>query len=104
MSDMLGKRKYESATCEVRYSLALPVELRQAIREVFNVKTASGMRGKGHGSKLMEQICIEADKADKILILLPKDDKLEKWYNRFGFDIIQTEPAVIMMRKPKQAC
>lgn len=102
MSDMLGKRKHESASCELRYSKALPIELRQLVREVFNVKTDAGMRGKGHGSRLMESLVKEADKSKKVLILLPDNEKLELWYNRFGFERVQSEPVVLMMRKPAE--
>lgn len=97
---MLGKRKHESATCELRYSLAMPVELRQVVREVFNVQTAPGMRGKGHGSRLMEAICKEADQAHKILMLLPANSKVETWYSRFGFVVAQVEPVHLMIRNP----
>lgn len=99
--DMLGKRKYESASCELRYTMALPVELRQTVREVFNVQTDKGMRGKGHGSKLMQEIAEEADKAQKILLLIPQSELLQKWYKRVGFELIQDEPP-LMMRKPSE--
>lgn len=99
---MLGKRKYESATCELRYSMAMPLELRQVVREVFNVRTDKGMRGKGHGTKLMQAIAAEADKAGKILILLPASEALQKWYTRVRFEVIQNEPVVLMMRKPSE--
>ena len=101
MSDMLGKRKHESASCELRYSTALPIEFRRLVREVFNVKTDSGMRGKGHGSRLMEAVSKEADKSKKVLMLLPDSEKLELWYNRFGFERVQAEPKILMMRNPR---
>jgi len=100
MADMLGKRKYETATCEIRYSMAMPLEIRQTVREVYNVKTDSGMKGKGQGSKLMQAIADEADKAQKILILLPDTEKLELWYSKFGYELVQTNPVHLMMRKP----
>jgi N-acetylglutamate synthase-like GNAT family acetyltransferase len=100
--DMLGKRRYESASCELRYTQALPYELRQTVREVFNVQTDKGMRGKGHGSKLMQEIAKEADQAQKILLLIPATDLLQKWYNIVGFEVIQSEPVVLMMRKPSE--
>ena len=100
--DMLGKRQFESATCYVRYSQALPVHLRQGIREVFDLHTAKGMRGRGHGTQLMKAICREADASGKVLMLMPVDDKLAKWYSTFAFDIIQIEPP-IMIRKTSHA-
>ena len=96
---MLGVRQYESATCEVRYSMLLPISLRENVREVARVK--SGMKGKRHGSKLLESVCKEADSAGKMLLLMPDTHKLELWYNRFDFIRVQTEPVVLLMREPK---
>ena len=99
MSSMIGVRWYESASCEVRYSLNLPPSLRENVREVSKVK--AGIKGARHGSKLIEKVCIEADNAGKMLILMPDTKKLELWYNRFGFIRVQSEPVVLMMREPK---
>jgi hypothetical protein len=48
----------------------------------------------------MQSIAEEADKSNKMLILIPDNEKLEKWYGKFGFEKVQTEPAVLMLRKP----
>jgi len=97
--DMLGKRHFASATCQLRYSMAIPVEERQAVREVYDVK--AGMKGKQHGSKLMEGIIKEADVAKKILMLLPDSARLEAWYAKFGFEKVQEKPVALMLRNPK---
>ncbi len=99
-AEMLGIRRFDTATCVVRYSLALPASLQDNVREIHDVK--SGMKGKRHGSKLMELVCSEADRLQKILILLPDSVKLEKWYNGFGFETVQSEPVSLMARNPKQ--
>lgn len=97
--DALGKRTIGDATCYLRFSQAVPVHLRQTIREVYDVKVPKGMRGKGSGTRLIKAICAEADHADKVLILLPLEDKI-KWYTSLGFEQIQDSPP-IMMRKNK---
>lgn len=101
MSDlsMLGKRSHEGAKCRIGYTMAVPVEMRGKIREVNSLHTEPGMRGKGQATKLMREVCAEADKCDKVLILLPDDDKLMAWYQKFGFELIQQDPKMIMMRK-----
>ena len=101
MSDMLGPRKYESAKLELRYTQALPYELRQLVREVFNVKTDDDKIGLGYGTHLMHQVCDEADKYKKVLLLIPDSGKLETWYSKFGFNKVQDKPVVLMIRNPK---
>lgn len=100
MAEMLGKREYESASCNIRYSQALPMSLRDSIREVHDLKTDKGMRGKGQGSRLMESVCKEADKAQMMLMLLADNEKLELWYNRFGFETLEKSDKFLMFRKP----
>ena len=97
--NMLGKRTHEGATCKVGYTTALPVEMRVTIREVHSLHTEPGMRGKGMATKLLKQVCEEADKCGKVMILLPDDEKLAAWYQKFGFELIQQEPKMIMARK-----
>lgn len=101
MSDlaMLGKRTHEGAKCRIGYTMAVPTNMRGHIREVSSLHTEPGMRGKGQATKLLKQVCEEADKCGKVLILLPDDEKLVAWYQKFGFEIIQQEPKMLMMRK-----
>lgn len=96
---MLGKRSHEGAKCRLGYTMAVPTSMRGKIREVHSLHTEPGMRGKGQATKLLNQVCAEADKCDKVLILLPDDDKLMAWYQKFGFELIQQEPKMLMMRK-----
>lgn len=56
----------------------------------------------GHGSALMRKVCKEADRTRCILVLNPQGAELEPWYSRFGFVVIQREPAVLMARERKQ--
>lgn len=97
---MLGKREFEGASCWVRMMTDLPMQLRDSVRLIHDLKTDKGMRGKGQGTKLLQQVCEEADKAQKVLILMPDNDKLETWYNKFDFKRTQDNP-VIMVRNPQ---
>jgi ribosomal protein S18 acetylase RimI-like enzyme len=98
---MLGKREYEGASCWIRMMTDLPMQLRDGVRLVHNLKTDKGMRGKGQGTKLMQQVSAEADKERITLILMPDSELLQKWYNKFGYAIVQQEP-VLMVRQPSE--
>lgn len=97
---MLGKRQYMDATCNVRMNTGLPLRSQKLVYEVHNLQTAPGMRGKGQGTKLMQQICADADRLGKILMLVSDNTQLEKWYNKFGFERVQEKP-ILMFRHPK---
>jgi predicted GNAT family N-acyltransferase len=98
---MLGKRTFEGASCWIRIMTDLPMQLRDGVRLVHDLKTEKGMRGKGQGTKLMHMVCDEADKELRTLLLMPDSDMLQKWYSKFGFVKVQDEPKVLMMREPK---
>ena len=95
---MLGQQSYGTASCMLKYSSALPWDLRDNVRELC--KLTANTKGKGHGTKLLEHICQEADKYSKILILIPDNEKLVRFYERFGFELMQTEPEMLMVRNP----
>ena len=49
------------------------------------------LRGRGNGSKFMEEVCAEADRRDEVLGLYPEGqspqgtERLVGWYEAFGF-------------------
>jgi GNAT superfamily N-acetyltransferase len=64
------------------------------------------LRGQGRGSRLMEAVCRDADEAGVELWLVPmavgdgpKQDHLERFYQRLGFD----KRGGYMIRQPKGA-
>jgi N-acetylglutamate synthase-like GNAT family acetyltransferase len=79
----------------------------QGLLEVKSVKTDRAQRRQGHASKLMEQVCKEADESKTILVLTPAQfdngpigtQQLKWWYERFGFAVIQEKP-ILMCRDP----
>jgi ribosomal protein S18 acetylase RimI-like enzyme len=99
---MLGKYEYEGASCWLRMMTDLPMQLRDGVRLVHDLKTEVGMQGRGMATKLLKNICEEADKDQRTLILMPDSVMLQKWYNKHGFKIVQTEPAILMMRVPNE--
>lgn len=101
MATLLGKREHLQASCWLRMMTDIPMQLRDSVRLVHDLQTDKGMRGKGQGSKLMYEVCDEADKENKVLILMPDTELLQKWYTKFGFVKVQDEPKVLMMRDPK---
>ena len=89
-----GTRTLGSASCLIRYSQLADVSVRGKLREVCELK--SERRGEGHGSKLIESVCAEADKAGVTLLLTADDKTLGRWYHRHGFRAIQEQPLVMM--------
>lgn len=101
MGQMLGKRKYLTAQCNLRYCQGVPENMRGLIREIHDFKVHKDFQNRGQGTKLMNNLIHEADEHQKVLILLPDNEKLELWYSKFGFVRIQQNPVVLMMREPK---
>jgi len=75
--------------------------------EVKTVHTNKQGRRNGYASRLMAEVCAEADKDRVVLVLTPKQfdngpigsKQLERWYEKFGFAVIQDKP-VLMCRDP----
>lgn len=87
---------------------------RRNLREVTKVQTRPDRRRMGDAKWLMCEICVEADRAGKVLFLTiapfadkPMDERaLELFYRTFGFKTLQREaddgtPTVIMARAPR---
>jgi len=96
---MLGMRTFRSASCILRLSPLLPSSVRNSVRDLRALK--SDDPGSGHGTKLMQAIAKEADSCNMTLILIADTEKLEKWYEKFGFKTAQREPAITMIRVPR---
>jgi len=99
-----GLRNHKEASLRVAIPDGVPEELREGIREIVALQSES--QGKGHATKLMHEVCTEADVYGKVLFLQPQPfddgmdaDKLEQFYKKFGFEKIQDEPVVLMARK-----
>ena len=91
----LGNRILGPATCVLSGS-----EVMAGIIELSSLEVPEWHRKKGAANKLMDTICEEADKARKVLMLMPDENEwLATWYESHGFEKIQDKPA-IMARRP----
>jgi predicted GNAT family acetyltransferase len=106
-----GTRSQGTSTLRLSFNTSVPAHLRGGLLEVSHVHTPAADRGNGQASLLLQKVCAEADRARKVLLVLPKpyDDgpldqaALIEWYSAFGFDLIQTQPVALMARPPGAA-
>lgn len=101
-----GNRVHLSASCKLRFCKGLPSSMRGGAREIYALQ--AGTKGKRHASGLLEKLCREADIAVLMLMVHVKafesgmtDNQLELWYAKNGFETIQREPSILMVRIPK---
>jgi N-acetylglutamate synthase-like GNAT family acetyltransferase len=94
------------ASCNVRNCAAVPRDIQPMVREIHDLKTPTGERGKGKASFLLSALASEADKYGISLLLLVDQanrSKLCTLYARFGFIITQDdEKACVMIRNPTE--
>lgn len=105
-----GERRVGAAVLRVRQCEALPVHMRPKTREIVNLETKFEEQGKGYATTLMYKVCREADAVGLVLVLSPQpwgdninlsQAQLIEWYQlRFGFQLVQTKPMVLMARMP----
>lgn len=102
----IGHRTYNGADLRISQG---PID-EDNCRLISHVHTMAEHRRKGDASKLMRNVCMEADENGTVLVLEPKapehdkpmdDIDLQLWYRRYGFERIQSEPVVLMMRAPR---
>jgi predicted N-acetyltransferase YhbS len=95
-----GKRQLGPCTLKLTYSQVAPANLRGGLFEVSGLHTAEEHQKKGYATRLLDEVCEEADEAKKVLVIMPDEPWQMPYYGRFGFEPIQAEP-VIMARAPK---
>jgi 5-deoxy-D-glucuronate isomerase len=93
-------------TCVVRICQAAPKH-KNTLREIHNLTTPNGSRGLGQASKMLENVCKEADiKVFSLILIVNEDEKsrLCSFYDKFGFIITQDDAkACVMIRLPSVA-
>lgn len=100
-----GKRTNGPASLLVRYCMAVDAANRGKVRELVNVRTEAGERGKGHASRLLRSVVDEARASGVALLVTVKPygkskmdmSALKLWYGRLGFEEIQAEPCVMVL-------
>jgi GNAT superfamily N-acetyltransferase len=84
----------------------LPQSL-SGVLELVRVWTDPDARKHGFATELVKSICDDADIEGVVLMLSPKTfgavgmTELQAWYERFGFQVIQRKPIVLMARMPQ---
>lgn len=100
------------ASLHLSYSAIVPPNLRGNALEITELLTCPSERGNNHANSLMQDVCEQADQANKLLLLMPESsdnnglttEQLFDWYmRRFGFVVLQLSPKTILVRMPKAA-
>ena len=101
MDELIGDHAFNTATCSLVRPMALPMKMRVGVVELVRLFVPEESRGKGDASQLLHNICREADKQRKVIMLSVQADDtgLCAFYTRFGFQPIQAKP-VLMARHP----
>ena len=99
-----------ASKCQLRVCAQLPEVLQAVTLEIHQVWTDPESRAQGNATKLLQQVCCDADLHHITLIVQVKayeggknglsQPRLKKWYaNKFGFQVVQENPT-IMARPP----
>lgn len=91
----------------ISFCAALPEKMKKDVREVSSVHCAISDRRQGHATKLMQEICADADTRKMVLVLVVQsygagdrmsDLQLIEWYDRFGFRPLPNGDTVLLAR------
>lgn len=101
-----GIRQHGPATLKLSFNAGVPAHLRGGVLELSHLLVPDQHRRQGYASLLLQKVCAEADKAGKVLLLMPRAydvpamdrEQLQDFYRRFGFDVIQERPVTLMAR------
>lgn len=98
-----GTIQLGNASLHIGYPQIIPGNLRGFAREITELFVPEEHRGKGEASELLKEVCEQADQHDILLLLIADTKRLALFYGGFGFEAIQSEPVILMVRKPKTA-
>lgn len=107
MDGMTGWQENKGSRLKLTVATGVPANMQPLIREISAFETKPKQQNKGYGASLLNKVCKDADKYQKVLLLRPMpfgnmtltELQLIQWYERFGFVVIQPEPT-LMARKP----
>ena len=94
-----GTVQLGNASLHLGYSQIVPPPQRGFAREITELFVPEKHRGKGEATALLNDVCEQADQYDIMLILIADTKKLGLFYERFGFEVIQQSP-IVMVRSP----
>jgi hypothetical protein len=107
-----GRITLHGASLDLSYSGIVPIADRDRVLEISNLFTLRTERRNNAAHSLMQDVCEQADQANKLLMLMPEafdhggptTAQLVDWYSRkFGFTTLQSTPKVILIRLPRTA-
>jgi len=108
----VGPREYRRASLRIAIADGVPEDMRERVREILSVQSST--QRQGDATALMWQTCAEADMHWITLLIHVKpfsrgmdEERLERWYAKFGFIKIQDKTddgaaAVLMARNPQR--
>ena len=107
-----GRIALGAASLDLSYSGIVPMADRDRVLEISNLFTLRTERRNNAAHSLMQDVCEQADQANKLLLLMPEafdsggltTAQLVDWYtDKFGFTYLQHSPKVILIRLPLTA-
>jgi hypothetical protein len=107
-----GRIALGGASLDLSYSGIVPMADRDRVLEISNLFTLRTERRNNAAHSLMQDVCEQADQANKLLLLMPEafdhggptTAQLVDWYTgKFGFTYLQHSPKVILIRLPRTA-
>ena len=72
------------------------------IVELSGLHTDEWHRRKGIATRLLKLICNDADRTNTVIVLRPDEPWHEDWYKKHGFDTIQVNPVILMVRQHRK--
>lgn len=94
------------ASLKINVAKALPQHMRDNVFELTHIRTEPEYRNQGDATGLLLRVCLDADLADKSLLVQVNPDtdspmdkaELTNWYGQHGFAVIQEAPVRLMVR------
>ena len=96
-----GTVQLGNASLHIGYTQIIPPTKRGLAREITEFYVPDRHRNLGEGTRLLEEVCGQADDGNIILILMADTVKLKEFYEKFGFKMIQDGNNILMARQPK---
>ena len=96
-----GKIELGSASIYLSHSQIVPPTKRGFAREIREFFVPEVDRGKGFGTALLEEVCTQADEKRILLLIIADNERLQGFYERHGFQLIQDDGKKLMARPCK---
>jgi predicted GNAT family N-acyltransferase len=95
-----GTIQLGNASIHIGYSQIAKPNQRGFLRELSEFNVPEEFRGRGEGSNLLSDVCLQADQTNTYLLLLADNQRLKDFYSRFKFNTISSKDDMLMVRVP----